>query len=99
MGPRTRVTLLVAGLVVAAVVLFLVTVWVMLGMLGDGGGLGGARIAIVEIEGIIGAAAPGGVDADRIVRTLGEYRDNPSIRALLLPITSPRGVLPPTPDL
>ena len=73
--------------------------WLMLAVLGDGGGLGGARIAIVEIEGIIGAPAPGGVDADRIVRTLGEYRDNPSVAAVVVRINSPGGVVAPTQEI
>ena len=71
----------------------------MLAVLDEGGLPGGTRVAIVEVEGIIGAGPAGGVDADSIVRTLGEYRDNPSVAAVVLRVNSPGGVVAPTQEI
>jgi protease-4 len=90
---------MVAGLTVGVVALFLGTVWLMLTVLDEGGLPGGSRVAIVELEGIIGIGATGGVDADSVVRTLGEYRDNPSVAAVVLRINSPGGVVGPTQEI
>ena len=60
---------------VAVVALFLVTVWLMLGRAARAGGaVRAARVAIVELEGIIARTS-----TDAIVRELGEHRDNPSV--------------------
>jgi protease-4 len=95
---RARVAVVVAGLTVGVVALFLGTVWLMLTVLDEGGLPGGTRIAIVEMEGIIGVGT-GGVDADAVVRMLGEYRDNPSVAAVVLRINSPGGVVGPTQEI
>jgi len=96
---RARVAFVVAGLTVGVLALFLGTVWLMLTVLDEGGMPGGTRVAIVEVEGIIGAGRAGGVDADSIVRTLGEYRDNPSVAAVVLRVNSPGGVVAPTQEI
>jgi protease IV len=96
---RARVATIVAGLTVGVVALFLATVWLMLTVLDEGGLPGGARVAIVEVEGVIGTGAGSGVDADSIVRTLGEYRDNPSVAAVVLRVNSPGGVVGPTQEI
>jgi protease-4 len=54
--------------------------------------LGGNRVAVVEVEGLI-------VDADRWVRELGEHGDDPSIRAVVVRIQSPGGVVGPTQEI
>lgn len=54
--------------------------------------LGGNRVALVEVEGLI-------IDADRVVRELGDYRDDPSIRAVVVRIQSPGGVVGPTQEI
>jgi protease-4 len=60
---------------------------------GDGGGLGlGPRVAVVELEGII-------VDVDDLVRDLKAHRDNPLVRAVVLRINSPGGVVGPTQEV
>ncbi len=99
MASRARVAFVVAGLTVGVLALFLGTVWLMLTVLDEGGLPGGTRVAIVEVEGIIGAGRAGGVDADSIVRTLGEYRDNPSVVAVVLRVNSPGGVVAPTQEI
>ena len=39
------------------------------------------------------------LDPDSVVRTLGEYRDDPAIRAVVLRINSPGGVVAPTQEI
>jgi protease-4 len=59
----------------------------------EGGGIGfGSRVAIVELEGII-------LDVDDIVRDLKSHRDNPLVRAVVIRINSPGGVVGPTQEL
>jgi protease-4 len=71
----------------------------MLAVLDEGGLPGSGKVAVVEVEGIIGAGIGPGVDADAIVRTLGEHRDNPSVAAVVLRINSPGGVVGPTQEI
>lgn len=54
--------------------------------------LGGGRVALVEVEGLI-------ADADRVVRELGRHGDDPSIRAVVVRIQSPGGVVGPTQEI
>jgi protease-4 len=62
-----------------------------MGRTGDGGGapLFGPRVAVVELEGLI-------AETDDLVRELRHYRDNPSVRAVVIRINSPGGVVGPT---
>ena len=99
MASRGRVALIAAGLTVGVIALFLGTVWLMLTALEEGGLPGRAKVAIVEVEGIIGVGASGGVDTDAIVRMLGEHRDNPSVAAVVLRVNSPGGVVAPTQEI
>ena len=99
MASRGRVALIAAGLTVGVIALFLGTVWLMLTALEEGGLPGSAKVAIVEVEGIIGVGASGGVDTDAIVRMLGEHRDNPSVAAVVLRVNSPGGVVAPTQEI
>lgn len=60
---------------------------------GAGGpALFGPRVAIVELDGII-------VDVDDIVRELKADRDNPAVRAVVMRINSPGGVVGPSQEL
>jgi protease-4 len=52
----------------------------------------GNRVAVVEVEGLI-------VDADRVVRELGSHAEDPSIRAVVVRIQSPGGVVGPTQEI
>jgi protease-4 len=54
--------------------------------------LGGNRVAVVEVEGLI-------VDADRTVREIGDYGEDASIRAIVVRIQSPGGVVGPTQEI
>jgi protease IV len=59
---------------------------------GGSSSLFGPRVAIVELEGII-------TDVDDIVRDLKAYRENPAVRAVVVRINSPGGVVGPTQEL
>jgi len=60
---------------------------------GEGGSaLFGPRIAVVELEGVI-------VEVDDLVRELKAYRENPTVRAVVVRINSPGGVVAPTQEL
>ena len=87
-----RVVLLTLLLYAGILGLFLVVVSAML-RAPEGGGLGfGPRVALVELEGII-------LDVEDIVRDLKSHRDNPLVRAVVLRINSPGGVVGPTQEL
>jgi len=93
MGPRLK-------LVAATVLVWLAVAGVFLLVVGgartgegsSGGSLFGPRVAIVELEGII-------TDVDDIVRELKSHRENPSVRAVVIRINSPGGVVGPTQEL
>ncbi len=55
-------------------------------------GLFGPRVAVVELEGII-------IDGGDIVRDLKAHRDNPMVRAVVVRINSPGGVVAPTQEI
>ena len=99
MASRGRIALITVGLTVGIVGIFLGTVWLLLAMMDQGGFPGGSRVAIVEVDGIIGVGADRGGDADTIVRTLGEHRDNPAVAAVILRINSPGGLVGPTQEI
>ena len=54
--------------------------------------LGGNLLELVEVEGLI-------VDADRVVRELDDYGEDPSVRAIVVRIQSPGGVVGPTQEI
>ncbi len=85
-GATVLVWLAVAGLFV------LVVGGARTGESSSGGSLFGPRVAIVELEGII-------TDVDDIVRELKSHRENPSVRAVVIRINSPGGVVGPTQEL
>jgi protease IV len=90
---RRRLTLVAAAFLVFLAVagLFVIVVGGARG--GEGGpSLFGPRVAIVELEGII-------VDVDDIVRELKADRENPTVRAVVMRINSPGGVVGPTQEL
>lgn len=92
MRARSVVTVVLATALLFVV--FLAGVLVVLTALERGGpfGLGGDRIAVVEIEGVI-------VDALPVVRELAEHRENPSVRAVVVRIDSPGGVVGPSQEI
>jgi len=99
MASRGRIALITVGLTIGVVALFLGTVWFLMTVMDEGGLPGGGKIAIVELDGIIGIGSDRAVDSDGIVRTLAEYRDNPSVAAVVLRINSPGGLVAPTQEI
>ena len=72
--------------------LFVATLSVLQAPAGGGGPLFGARVAVVELDGPI-------VDVDELVRELRAHRDNPLVKAVVIRINSPGGVVAPTQEL
>jgi protease-4 len=99
MASRARVALVTLGVGVGVVALFLVTAWVLLAVMDDGGLPIGRKVTVVEITGVIGVALDRGVDTDALVRQLLEYRDDPTVAAVVLRINSPGGVVAPTQEI
>jgi protease-4 len=90
---RRRLTVLAAAVLVYLGVagLFVISVGGM--SRGEGGpALFGPRVAIVELEGVI-------LEVDDLVRDLKAHRENPSVRAVVMRINSPGGVVAPTQEL
>jgi protease-4 len=90
---RRRLTILAAAVLVYLGVagLFVIS----LGGLSRGEGspaLFGPRVAVVELEGVI-------LEVDDILRELKGHRDNPTVRAVVVRINSPGGVVGPTQEL
>jgi protease-4 len=86
-------------IVVTAVLVYLAVAGLLLLSLGglsrgEGGraGLFGPRVAIVELEGVI-------IEVDDVVRELKAHRDNSTVRAVVMRINSPGGVVAPTQEL
>jgi protease-4 len=96
---RGRIALITVGLMIGIVALFLGTVWVLMTVMDEGGLPGGSKVAVVEVDGIIGVSQDRSADPDAIVRMLGEHRDNPSVAAVVLRINSPGGVVGPTQEI
>jgi protease-4 len=91
--PRGRVALIAVGVTLGILVLFIGTVWVLMNVVSDEGlAAGGPRVAVVEIEGII-------VDGSSAVRELREHTENPAVKAVVLRVNSPGGVVAPTQEI
>src|SRR5262245_656062 len=99
MASRSRIAFIAVGLIVGVVVFFLGTIWFLTTLMEEGSLPGGAKVAIVEVDGIIGIGPDKGADSDTIVRILAEHRDNPSVAAVVLRINSPGGVVAPTQEI
>jgi len=90
--PRRRTILLAAlAIYLGVVVLFVAALSTAVAPTG-GGAVFGARVAVVELEGTI-------VDVDDLLRELKAHRDNPQVKAVVLRINSPGGVVGPTQEL
>lgn len=92
MTSRRRTIALALGAIVGVLLLFVMTLWVLLATLEGTGLPGGQKLAIVELEGLI-------LESEPLVRELQEHQDNPSVRAMVLRINSPGGVVGPTQEI
>lgn len=88
-----RLTVIVATVLVFVGVAALLLLFGSMGRGADGGApLFGPRVAIVELEGLI-------AETDDLVRELRHHRENPSVRAVVIRINSPGGVVAPTQEV
>lgn len=85
-----RVVAATVGIYLAVMLVFLVALWSMRGP--EGGPAFGPQVAIVELEGVI-------LDVDDVVRELKRDRENPAVRAVVIRINSPGGVVGPTQEV
>jgi protease-4 len=88
-----RLTVVVATLLVFVAVAAVFLVAGSWRSAGDGGGsIFGPRVAVVELEGLI-------AETDDLVRELRQHRENPSVKAVVIRINSPGGVVGPTQEV
>ncbi len=92
MTGRARLVAITLGLMAGVIALFVVTLWVLLRLSGGSGLPGGQKVALVEIEGTI-------VDTSDLVRELRDDLDSSSVRAVVVRINSPGGVVGPTQEV
>lgn len=90
--PRGRTLALALGVFFGLILFVIVTAWILLAVVEDGALPGGNRVALVELEGVI-------LDGDAVVRQLREHEESPSVRAVVLRINSPGGVVAPTQEI
>lgn len=88
-GPL-RVVAATIGIYLAVMLALLVTLSSLRGT--EGGPGFGPQVAVVELEGVI-------VDVDDLVRDLKRHRENPMVRAVVIRINSPGGVVGPTQEV
>ncbi len=87
------ITVLGVTLALWAAVVLLFLLVVSGALRGPEGSVGfGARVAVVELEGLI-------VDVEDLLRDLKGHRENPLVRAVVIRINSPGGVVGPTQEL
>jgi len=91
---RARAVLLTFGVILGIFLVFFTAVLALLAYLEGGEILSfpGERVALVEVEGII-------LDADDVVRQLKEHLENSAVKAVVVRINSPGGVVAPTQEI
>jgi protease-4 len=89
--PRTVIGVALA-IYVGVAALFVVVLSASFGPGAGGGPVFGARIAVVELDGPI-------IEVEDLVRELRAHRDNPLVRAVVIRINSPGGVVGPTQEV
>lgn len=92
MSPRWRVLAITLGVMAGVIAVFLVTLWALLRVTEGGGLPGSQKVAVVEVEGVI-------VDTSDLVRDLKDHLDNSAVRAVVVRINSPGGVVGPTQEV
>jgi protease-4 len=89
---RRSIVLAALAIYLGVAVLFVAALSTAVAPTGGGAVFGAARVAIVELEGTI-------IDVDDLLHELKSHRDNPQVKAVVLRINSPGGVVGPTQEL
>lgn len=94
MDQRGRAVRVAVGVTVLVFALFFLAVLALVKTVerGDFLGLGKPRVGLLEVEGII-------LDADEATKQLQDFLNDPSIRAIVVRINSPGGVVAPTQEI
>lgn len=92
MASRGRTIAIALGVITGVLVLFFGTLWILVAILEGRGIPGGQKVAVVELDGII-------LESEPVVRELRDHQDNPAVRAVVLRINSPGGVVGPTQEI
>lgn len=92
MASRARTIAIVLGMTAGVLVTFFFTVWVLMSILEGKGFPGGPRVAVVEIDGII-------IESEPVVEELKSHAENQAVRAVVVRINSPGGVVAPTQEI
>ncbi len=94
MAGRARAVLLALGITLGVFLLFFAAVLALLAYLEGRDVLpfGGERVAVVEVDGVI-------LDAEEVVRQLKEHQENSAVKAVVIRINSPGGVVAPTQEI
>ena len=92
MGARRRALAVALLIYLGVAATFTLVVWQTSGHGEARLDLFGGRVAIVEVEGII-------LEVDDLLRDLKDFRENPSVRAVVVRINSPGGVVGPTQEV
>ena len=89
---RKRRPVRTALTIVALIGIGFIALSVLGNFLSEGGWIGGDKVAVIRIEGII-------LDSRETIEELRHYRDNPSVKAIVLRIDSPGGAVVPSQEI
>src|SRR5947208_5107307 len=89
---RKRRPVRTALTVIALIGIGFIALSVLGNFLSEGGWIGGDKVAVIRIEGII-------LDSRETIEELRHYRDNPSVKAIVLRIDSPGGAVVPSQEI
>lgn len=92
MASRARTITIALGVTAGVLLGFFLTVWVLMSLLEGRGFPGGPRVAVVEVDGII-------IESEPVVEELRNHLGNPAVRAVVVRINSPGGVVAPTQEI
>lgn len=92
MASRSRTIVIALGVTTGMLLGFFITVWVLMSLLEGRGFPGELRVGVVEVDGII-------VESEPVVEELKSHLENTAVRAVVVRINSPGGVVAPTQEI
>ncbi|MFQ5896719.1 MAG: signal peptide peptidase SppA [Candidatus Methylomirabilia bacterium] len=92
MNRRGRTIAIAFGVTAGVLVLFFLAVWALISLIEGSGFPGGQKLAVVELGGVI-------LDSEPVVRELRGHAEDSAVRAVVLRINSPGGVVAPTQEM